>query len=251
MAARDKQIRNDLRADAKEPWEGCFYSWDPFRLGDSWIISRKHGYVSTSKLIDMGRVEASEDRIRLISESPSDSWEKTHEYVVIRWGKRVYLVEPDYLLSFCNAVNSGMISKEAGRGSIFLLRGTDDHVEASGLPQVPKEYKEYLLTKPVTGTIVKINGVKEDVAVHGERFLHSGLSITLDRGKRDGVRSGMEFFFLDWKSSPLGSEVFVISLTDRTCEVLVCGITTKKGKLFKRGVQLSTADSLESAKDDD
>ena len=98
---------------------------------------------------------------------------------------------------------------------------------------------------------MRINGVKEDVAVQGERFLYSGLSITLDRGKRDGVRSGMKFHFLDWKSQPLGSEIFVIALTERSCEVLVCGITTKKGKLFQRGFQLSTADSLQSAKDDE
>jgi hypothetical protein len=251
-ATRDRQIVNDLRADAKEPWEGHFYPTTGFfgRPRRSWIISRKHGYVSRSKLIDMGRVEASGDRIRLISESPSDSWDKNHEYVVVRWSKRVYLVEPDSLLSFCNAVNGGSISKEKGQGSIYLSRHNDDEIEVTGLPQVPSEYKEYLLEKPITAKIVRINDVKEDVAIRGWQFRYSGLSMTLDCGKRDGIRSGMEFFFLDWKNRPY-SDVYVISLTERTCEVLVCGITTKAGKFFRRGVQLSTADSLQTAKDDD
>jgi len=47
IATREMQIRNDLRADATEPWEGHFYPTTGYfsRPLESWIISRKHGYV--------------------------------------------------------------------------------------------------------------------------------------------------------------------------------------------------------------
>src|SRR5262249_22167762 len=63
-------IEAELKAGRRERWEGKFSNGSSF-FPQGWIMSRKAGYVSTSRLIDMGRVDTQGDRIALVSESPA------------------------------------------------------------------------------------------------------------------------------------------------------------------------------------
>jgi hypothetical protein len=251
---REAAIRAELRAGRRELWEGSFYATTGFRgLSTGWIVSRKAGYVSTSRLLDMGTVEATGDRITLVSDFPiKPAKRKFTEYVVVPWGERVYLVQPRLLLSFCNDVNSGSMRSPGETRGLYLLRVKDWERKVSGLPKVPKKYQEYLLKKPISGTIVTVNGPREDVAVLGDRVSRSGLAVTLNVGKRAGVRTGMTFF-AEREADRYDLNVFqivVVSVTAERAELLVvCEDNEKARKRFLSGMRLTTSDRIHQDKE--
>src|SRR5205823_9520862 len=117
----------------------------------------------------------------------------------------------------------GRLRRETPSGS-YLLRAQDfAKPRPTGLPRVPAEYKDYLLAKPITGSVVRVGEDKEDVAVRGRPWLMSGTSLTLRVGKRDGVRAGTRFYPEQGTEVAVGSSFYVISLTERQCELLQCG----------------------------
>jgi hypothetical protein len=242
---RKRAIEADLKAGSHEPWEGRFYDGSPFPgLASGWLISRKFGYVSTTKRTDMGTVEVKGDRIALVSEAPGKAWGLMPvEYVVVPWGEQVYLVEPDLLLRFCNYVNSGRL----GQGSpccLFPLRVQDFDKRPTGLPRVPEEYKEYLLQKPITGSIVATHGEKGDVAILGKELLWSGFSVTVDVGKKDGVRTGMQFYVAEDADKDVWSSFYVISVIERQAELLECPFKDGGKSQAKMGLRLTTRSPL-------
>jgi hypothetical protein len=241
IGPRREQIDADLKAGPHEPWEGAFSNGAPFRgLDRGCIISRKHGYVSTSRRVDMGVVKAKEDRIALYSEAPFNAWGLIPREYVVPWDGQVFLVEPDELVSFCNDVNSGKLRHETPFAS-YLLRVADfAKPRPTGMPRIPAEYKDYLLKTPIAGTVTRVGEDKEDVAVRGGRWLYSGTSLTLSVGKKDGVRAGMRFYPERDPEAALGLSFFVISLAERQCELLQCGSGRKDRA--EVGLRLTTAD---------
>jgi hypothetical protein len=223
IPAQKRKIKGDLKKGRHEPWEGAFSDGGPWAgLSRGWIISRKKGYVSTTRRMDMGSVKVKGNRIALVSAAPNNAWGLMPvEYVVVRWDRQVFLVEPDQLLKFCNEVNSGKLRHETPSGGGILYRVKDfDKKRPTGLPYVPPEFKEYLLRKPITGSVVKIGEDKQDVAVRGKKWFISGTSLTLNVGKKDGVRTGMEFYPEGDSESVGFSRFYVISLAERQCELL-------------------------------
>ena len=108
---------------------------------------------------NFGRViEVHRDRLRLDLEF----WRFLPEYSDIapnmyrvRWGDRHYLIPRSHLIRFCNAVNSG---QEPGLGGLrdspfFLLRRQDVPKPVYGTPNVPEEFREFLLSSPLTARI--------------------------------------------------------------------------------------------------
>jgi hypothetical protein len=241
---RKRLILKQLKTGPRKPWEGVFYDGSPFHgLAQGWIISHKAGYVSTTRRIDMGKVEVQGNQIALVSESPGKPWGlQPVIYVVVPWGARVYLVKPNFLLTFCNDVNAGRLP--SGSWGLYPLRIEDFNKKVTGLPQVPKKYRKYLLKKPIKGRIIKRHGKKGDVAVRGEEYLLSGFSVTLNVGKNHGVRTGMKFYPVREKDREIFKEIYVISGTRKRCELLVCGVSTKGKKRFKRGMRLTTRNPL-------
>ncbi len=242
IAPRRSMIETDLKTGQHKPWESTFYDGSPTRgFARGWIISLKRGYVSTTRRLDMGSVKNEGNRIALVSEAPRNAWGLMPlEYVVVPWDQQVFLVEPDQLLAFCNDVNSGRLRRctPAGR---YLLRVKDfDKERPTGLPKVPTPYKEYLLRRPITGSVVKAGEEKQDVAVRGEKRLMSGTSLTLSVGKKDGVRTGMQFYPERDSETAGFSSFFVISLAERQCELLQCRDDRKDQA--KIGLRLTTAD---------
>lgn len=243
IGPRWERIEADLKAGRREPWEGRFENGAPFRgLDRGVIISRKHGYVSTSRRIDMGIVKADGDRIALVSEAPDNAWGlMPREYVVVPWDGQVFLVEPDDLVSFCNDVNSGRLRGSTPGGGYLLPAEDFDKPRPTGMPKVPAEYKDYLLRRPIAGGVVKLGDDKEDVAVWGSRWLRSGTSLTLGVGKKHGVRAGMRFYPERDGDAWIGSSFYVISLGESRCELLHCG--DRKAQV-KVGLRLTTAHPL-------
>jgi hypothetical protein len=112
------------------------------------------------------------------------------EFVYVPWGKRSYLIEPSELISFCNEVNEGKEPRKSVRGS-FLLKADDWDRPPTGNPILPKEVKDYILSKPIGGKIVEVFPFKNGIRIPGRPYKEDGFPITIDRGRNHGLRPGM------------------------------------------------------------
>lgn len=116
------------------------------------------------------------------------------ELIPVAWGERRYLIPADEIAKFCNAINSGDEPRIEGHGN-FLLRAKDWQKKVEGKPDLPKDYRDWLLAKPLTAKVTAIGekSVREGVA----KTMFRTSKVTLDVGKAHGVFVGIEFHFLD------------------------------------------------------
>ena len=98
------------------------------------------------------------------------------KYRVARWGERIYLLTDDGMLDFCNAVNQGHEPREERHGYAFFLRDKDWVKPAPGLPDLPKQWLDYLLKQPLRGKVEHVN--RDGTA-------------RLSLGSKDGLKVGM------------------------------------------------------------
>ena len=96
-------------------------------------------------------------------------------WVPVAWGERQYLIEEQQLLPFANDVNLGTEPRKSLTGSYLLRRGDVDR-PVTGWPDVPAEWRGYLLHQPIGGVITKVTDDR-----HAE----------IDVGRRNGLRAQM------------------------------------------------------------
>ncbi len=75
-------------------------------------------------------------------------------WVGVRWGPRRYLVPEGRMVEFCNAVNLGAEPRRSADGGFPLAAG-DWETPVSGRPDLPPEWRDYLLEEPLTGTLTE------------------------------------------------------------------------------------------------
>ena len=114
------------------------------------------------------------------------------EYVlqVVRWGGRVYLLEPERISLFAAAVNFGVEPRQhmIGRNyltSKFFLRRGDEHKAVAGKPMLPEPWSTYLNDSPIEVAVTRIESNKK-----GKIYL-------VNQGSADGVKVGMFFVGAD------------------------------------------------------
>jgi len=98
-------------------------------------------------------------------------------FLPIRWGDRLYLIEPERLVAFANAVNAGHEPRMKAQG-VFFLRSGDWNKPVTGGPTLPAVYRAYLLEKPVEARILRVVGEEEN--------------LELGAGRRQGLQPGMK-----------------------------------------------------------
>lgn len=149
-----------------------------------------------------------------------ESW----EIQIVRWGERVYLMNPESFGSFVHAINVGFEPRSVDGyrtyyGAIFLREG-DEKKKVAGPPPLPEEFLRDLLPAPIIGTVLSI---KPD-----GRFTLA----TIDRGSVDRLKPEMSLFP---SVSGLVFEAFrVHSVTEHTAEVYVWGDVKVGDKITTR-----------------
>jgi len=118
------------------------------------------------------------------------------EYALLplKWGERIYLVDEKDLGNFTSAINFGLEPRSEMRsepyyGSFYLRQG-DEQKEVSGSPPLPEKWLALLLSKPVTATIVGIEGDGQERVA------------TINKGSRAGLKVGMKLIGKDEEPSP-------------------------------------------------
>jgi hypothetical protein len=157
------------------------------------------------------------------------------ELIYIGWDRRSYLVEPNELISFCNAVNDGDEPRTSPSG-MFLLRDADWEKEIKSKPSVPEEVRAYILSRPILAKVLEVMPYKKGVRIVGRSVLEDGYPIVVDRGRNDGMRAGMR---LTWTGEYNMIIAFVTSVDDRRSTLLASWLITTRDKI-EPGLVLST-----------
>jgi len=121
----------------------------------------------------------------------------------VRWQSRRYLVAPEKMQEFCNAVVKGDEPRNEARGSFYLGVPFD---RADGLPEVPERWASYLRKHL---TIGKITTVKEAGLVQVDFAAECGIQ----EGRILTVRGNRRF---DYR------RLRVVSVKDGSCTAQEC-----------------------------
>jgi len=184
-----------------------------YRIADGRVLVR----LSSGKKWPHGQREREEK----IEPREGESWgDKEERMLPIKWGARLYLLDEAELPQFCNAANAG-IEPRGGEADpdypqfffgayfgAFYLRDGDDKKKAEGQPQLPDEWRRFILKKPINGLLMSVGGGESEAVVNV--------------GAREGLRKGMMLFIesdgYDWPPS-LYSGMEVLSVADETAVI--------------------------------
>lgn len=125
----------------------------------------------------------------------------------IAWDQRLYLIDEDKIIDFCNQINAGDEPRKTRGVYPFLLRDGDQDKPANGKPSLPKEYAQYLIEVPFVATVVK-----QDEHV-----------LRLDKGFDDGVRVGLKMWVEFEDQYKHTSMMEVVSVESKSCVAEVRG----------------------------
>jgi hypothetical protein len=196
--SKREKILAEIKKLGDREWAGEYYAGDGLGVNTSVAIAPNSGYVfewhGCLGLYDRnyGTVGWTNGRIRLsfTFENQRKGFQGiAPEFVPISWGSRRYLIPADDLVDFSNSVNGGREPRTGSHGSHLLRRG-DEKKKVTGFPNVPDEYKQYLLAKPIEATIVAVGVHTTRPSVVDWKFKDT--PVTLDAGSKQGLRVGME-----------------------------------------------------------
>jgi hypothetical protein len=217
-------IQRDLESRNHKAWEASYtgaksFSGVPSKL----YVSVTLGYSAMRHRVhDTGTVCERNGRIALSSKlgdwGPS-RFTSSKEFYSVQWGSRVYLIESDRIVDFCNSINLGREPRTEATG-LFFLREGDMKKNVSGSPAIPEPWdKKYLLEKPVTAAVQSVIAYTENVSLAelpNRKF--SGIRCTVTAGKNRGLRPGM---ILIPKEQGLLWKAYVLKTNATTSEMLV------------------------------
>ncbi|MBN2031238.1 hypothetical protein JW824_13470 [bacterium] len=153
---RIQTIRKGIEAETganQEPdcWAGSYYMGDGLGSDAYLDIALKSGFAFEEHgclgLYDRnyGKVKFENDgRLKLIFALPNENVMISNELIIVKWGKRTYLIPPDRIPKFCEAIKNKMEPRYGMRG-LFFLREGDNGIEVDGRPDLPIEYLDLLV----------------------------------------------------------------------------------------------------------
>lgn len=225
LSAREDAIKKELSTLQNHPWAGEYNTSDGL-TGRRLFIAPRTGFsflwhCCTGPCdLNYGKVKFEDGLIKITSELTNhrDSFEGIDAtFYPILWGNRHYLIAEDEMIDFCNSVNSGS-EPAVGTGllsSRFLVKAGDEAKRPPGLPPIPAEYKEYLLSKPITAEILSIDSNHlEDIGL-GPEFRMKVFVVAINSGYSEGVRAGMEFHTT---SKDIWEDVEVTQVSEHSCK---------------------------------
>jgi len=239
LEAKRALIQQELQTLKAHPWAGEYYYGDGLGVNVDLSLAPKSGFAFTWNgclgLYDLnyGDVVETDGRIRLVLRLPNESEGFrgiAPEFIPVVWGERHYLISPEEVVKFANAINAGF-EPRGGAGGRFLLRRDDVSKSVSGFPNLPPQYSEYLLKQPIEA---EISSVKESRIEGSERITTAVLNV----GTAQGVRQGMEFWV--YEPSAIYGLAQITSVGSSYSEATIDQYEADKPRLPSPGWKLST-----------
>lgn len=196
--ARGEEIRAEIQKLGAHDWAGEYYMGDGLGVNTSLVVAPAAGYVfewhGCLGLYDRnyGAVTWKEGRLALSFTFPNirkGFRGIAPELVPIKWGTRRYLISSDAVIGFCNEVNQGGEPRNEVHGQ-FLLRKGDEKEKVKGFPELPEQYRPFLLLKPVEARITAVGPYITRPSIVDWKFKDT--PVTLDAEAKKGLRVGME-----------------------------------------------------------
>jgi len=202
----------------RHAWEGVF-ARGTFVNGETVCICGDE-FAIIHGVRDMGTATAVKGVVMLKSSRPiaPGATASKRKFQLISWGSRTYLVEPDRLIAFCNAVNDmSEPRQEITQGEFLLSRGVEGELPVQ-LPEVPDEFRKYLLRKQVEVRITSTRAETEERDVVGVNRTVKGHVCHIAGIRDTGLLAGMRLYS---KSFELGARGYITSISNDEAEVIV------------------------------
>jgi len=143
-------------------------------------------------------------------------------FIPVRWGPRRYLIRARNIKDFCDSINQGW--EPSDRGSRWYERIDGSKEKPDGLPELPRRWADYLLTKPVSGKVIK---------------MYEGGRAKVSLGLADGVQEGMLFKAHGLKGQT-DQEVKVVSVSLDSCLVERCPSISRRARELTDGEEVTS-----------
>lgn len=231
-------IRDEISSLPNHRWAGEYYEGDGLGVNVSLMLAPKSGFVFELRGcmglydVNQGQITDRFGALELAFRFPNQRKIFAQQLVPIAWGARRYLIASDKMIEFCNAVNAGQEPRDRRHG-FYLLRRGDEAKQANGSPDVPDEFKCYLLSNPIEAQLIE---VKER---RGKQT-----RVRLNRGENDGLLSGMELHLVDTDGLAIQSAKVTVSEPE-ACEAEMTRILDREATP-RVGWTLSTKSQLYS-----
>jgi hypothetical protein len=223
LEAKKKLIRRELKTLRAHPWAGQYYYGDGLGVNVYLSLAPKSGFAFTWNgclgLYDLnyGDVVEVDGSIRLVFRLPNEhkGFEGIpSEFLPVIWGDRHYLISPDEVVEFANAINAGFEPRKTEWGS-FLLRRGDVNKRATGYPNLPSEYSAYILKHPIEA---EVSSVKNSYRNDSGRVT----TVLLNVGTTQGVKKGMEFYLYEPSNVFESATITSVGNTSSEAEIFQC-----------------------------
>jgi hypothetical protein len=118
-------------------------------------------------------------------------------FLAVHWQSRCYLIPPERIEEFCDAIVSGDEPRNGGHGNFYLRA---PHEPVAGIPELPAQWAKYLRDNIVIARIIEVTD--------------EGL-LKIDAGKSKGVPTD-GVLVVQGRDRRGPSRLFVISVADET-----------------------------------
>lgn len=223
LEARNQRITAELAALGEHAWAGAYFRGDGFDQNRTLLLAPGAGFTfrwsGCPGEVDRnwGNVRVEDGRLGLEFALPNAHTEHRgcpEVLVPVRWGERRYLIAPDEFADFSDSINGGYEPRSSMLGRVWLHEG-DWRLEAEDRPDLPPEFRHYLLAQPLETTIVAV-GVSTLEELGTVRLRHT--RVTLGLGRAQGVFVGMTFHV-----GPQGLFASVLAVDEATSEACLDG----------------------------
>lgn len=192
-AAREREARilEELAGADLDEWTGEYQFGDGLGVNVRLLFAPRAGFVYSwsgcfgQYDLNYGGIEWRKNRLSLRFERPYKHQSLRglpSELIPVRWGDRHYLIAPDKMIGFANAVNAGF--EPCPPCLRFLLKSGDEHKAIAGDPDLPEQFKHYLLADPIDTRVLSLG----ETRTGDERITR----LIVDKGSMHGMFPGME-----------------------------------------------------------
>ena len=239
IARRETRVAEELEGGSAPAWAGKYQRGDGLGVNVNVSLAPKGGFVFTWYGC-LGRYDANYGAVTEkdgdlafdfeLPNSPASGPGIASAFVPVRWGDRQYLIALDQAREFANAVNSG---REPCKQfcTEFLLREGDELVDATGRPEMPKDWARYLLAKPIEAAFVQVLETSVEPDTHGSPdnpYAWRRTKIRIAAGRQQGVWEGMTFY--DTSPEARGIEYIVAAVGDHGATAVSTELVTGLGE---------------------
>lgn len=233
---RKEEIEKELAGLKENGWAGDYFYGDGLGVNVHLMLAPESGFVFTwtgcMGVYDLnyGEVEWTGESVKLIFRQPNSRkgfQGIAQELIPVRWGGLHYLIPADGMIEFCNAINAGVeppmkTTTKSGEsfffpGSRFLMRRGDEKRSIEGQPNIPVRFSDYLLKHPIKAVITVVGATRVEKEIDAQAT-NRYTNITLNRGRAEGVRPGMEFYVY---SSEVRDSAKVVDVQEHSSEAVL------------------------------